>query len=488
MKEYFRYTYEKGKSYTCPSCGANKKYTRYIDVETEELLPEKYGKCNRVENCGYYLNPYKDGYSKGINSSNGPSSPFKPKNSEKLPVTYFIPNEILENTLSEYHQNIFVHNLKQTIPYPFLPEDVDQVCRLYQIGTIQSGYMKGATTFPFIDEKSMVRFIQVKLFDSLNHTKQTDSLTSMIERQYMPKTDSVPPWPARSPGIPKWLQDYKLNELKISCLFGAHLLPLFPFNRIALVEAPKTAIYGALCFGLPSGHEDLLWLAVYSRDTLTVAKCLALQGRKVYLFPDLSRDGETYEKWKKQAEEIQKQVPGLRIVVSDFLERIANRKSRNAGEDLADLLDQYDWRLFSRMHSPEAQNEKSPDHSLKAPETDQIVNEGVKTSYTYDNELITYEGRNMSKDYWLSQLGFIPGTWDDDLAELEKYFTFMMNSGTLPCPPIKIGNYPPIHNIHGFIKMNLETAKGQSGNPTYKPYFERLHLLRDYLLLVGDQK
>lgn len=492
MSKYFRFVFEKGGSHSCPSCGVQKKYSRYIDLETEELLPEKYGKCNRVENCGYHLNPYRDGYLREVDSSNGTPESHQPRISAKTSETFFIPNEVLESTLCCYDQNLFIDNLKHTVPHPFLPEDVDYVCRLYQIGTIHNGYMKGATTFPFIDEKARVRFIQVKLFDSLNHTIKTDSLSSMYERQYQSKAENMPSWPARSPAMPKWLQEYGMNDLKVSCLFGAHLLSLFPKNRIALVEAPKTAIYGSLYFGLPSGPEDLLWLAVYSRDTLTVAKCLALHGRKVYLFPDLSKDGSTYQKWQGQADEIQRVVPGLRIVVSDLLERIANRKSRTEGEDLADLLSHLDWRPFRRAQVPKESPCEITSTLIKVKsEESQTVrkDEGLKEpKYATDSNGDIEEGWDSSETFWFSHLGFVPGSWDADLADLEQFFSSMINSERLPAPPIQIGNYPPIHNIHGFIKMNLETAKGQSGNPTYKPYFERLLQLKDYLLLIDHTK
>ncbi len=488
MSTYYRYTYKKGISYTCPSCGVPKKFTRYVDQETMELLPEKYGKCNRVENCGYFLNPYKDGYSNGTSLSPGTTPTNGQKKLEVKPKPFFIPNEILENTIGHYDLNLFVQNLKQTIPYPFPSEEVDNACCLYRIGTIANGYMKGGTTFPFIDERANVRFIQVKLFNSLNHTTQTDSLPSMIERQYLSKTGNIPPWPARNPPMPRWLQDYSLNELKISCLFGAHLLSLFPKNPIALVEAPKTAIYGTLYFGLPSGPKDLLWLAVYSRDTLTAVKCMALMGRKVYLFPDLSRDGSTYEKWQNQAKEIQKQVPGLRIVVSDFLENIANQKSRNNGEDLADLLSQFDWRLFRNMNSTyQCSEEKVLSPEFVTPEADQKVckSEQGKSQIQHSvDEKKTNQPAMKPDSYWHTQFGFIPGSWDLELFELEQYFTEIIESGKFPAGPIKIGNHPPINNIPGFIRMNLETAKGQSGNPTYKPYFERLIQLREYLIMA----
>jgi hypothetical protein len=271
------------------------------------------------------------------------------------------------------------------------------------------------------------------------------------------------------------------------------LLPFFPNNRIALVEAPKTAIYGTLYFGLPKGPDDLLWLAVYSRDTLTVAKCQALQGRKVYLFPDLSKDGSTYQKWQRQAEEIQGAVPGLRIVVSDLLEKMASRESRNNGEDLADHLSKSDWRLFRKANGDdELPEEEQPVSDYIAPPDlpyiPKDVGEFISSRYTVDREPIDNQGWRHAKSGQFYLLGYIPESWDQDLYELELYFSQLIEAGALPETPLKIGNHPPIHNLPGFIRMNLETAKAQSGNPTFKPYLDRLLQLREYLLLAESEK
>ena len=62
MAKEYRYNLEqRGKLHFCVSCG-KKRMTRYIDKETKEYLPEKYGRCARMNNCAYHLNPYQDGY------------------------------------------------------------------------------------------------------------------------------------------------------------------------------------------------------------------------------------------------------------------------------------------------------------------------------------------------------------------------------------------------------------------------------------------
>ena len=60
-----RYTlqpYAGPKSRTpCPACGKPRCFTRYLDTDTGELLPDEYGRCDREANCGHHRNPYHAG-------------------------------------------------------------------------------------------------------------------------------------------------------------------------------------------------------------------------------------------------------------------------------------------------------------------------------------------------------------------------------------------------------------------------------------------
>jgi hypothetical protein len=215
---------------------------------------------------------------------------------------------------------------------------LERVISLYYLGTIAKGDKKGAVSFPFIDRLGNVRAVQVKKFDETNHTVSTDWLHSIIARDSSTK--------------PYWLEAYQSQESKVSCLFGEHLLAMFPNNPIALVEAPKTAIYGALYFGLPESQADWIWLAVYSLTSLNLEKCRILEGRKVFLFPDLSKDGKAFSLWSSRASEIEAELKGTRFFVSDFLEREAKEAELLSGLDLADYLIQQDWRKF-RNHTSE---------------------------------------------------------------------------------------------------------------------------------------
>jgi hypothetical protein len=328
LKNSYKYQLEKGsKKYPCPDCN-HKSLVRYIDNDRNEHLPEEYGRCDRESKCGYHINPYKAKYGKDEISIYHLS---KPRPRYKM---VYIPNSILKATLSleRYSCNVFLQNLISRIPYPFSHNDISDVAALYSLGTVTKGYLYGSVTFPYIDIKNNVRAIQVRKFDNDNHGIQTSFIHSIIE-QYNNK-NKLPQ--------PDWLRSYFQNEKVVSCLFGEHLLSLYPYHTVALVEAPKTAIYGTLYFGLPQQGSKLIWLSVYNQSSFTIDKLRVLEGRKVIVYPDLSKDGSTFKEWKSKAESMRK----IDFTFSTILEDYATVEEKNKGLDLADYLIQKDWREY----------------------------------------------------------------------------------------------------------------------------------------------
>ncbi len=324
MESEYKYQLEKGsRKHLCPQCN-KKTFVRFIDVESREYLPYEFGRCDRESKCNYYLNPYAEKY-----QQDQFIPIYKPqrKPQPKKEIIYF-DFETFKKTLQGYEKNTFIQNLISSIPFPFPIDEVTKVIELYRLGTTSAG----AISFPFIDINDGIRAVQVKQFDKNNKTTNTNWLHSIEAKKY--------------DVLPKWLDQYQKQDKRVSCLFGEHLLKCYPNNPIALVEAPKTAIYGSLYFGIPKDETKFIWLAVYNKSSFSFEKCKVLTGRNIFVFPDLSKDGNTFKEWKTKADQFQRQMKQTRFIFSDLLERFASVEDREQGNDLADILIQHDWKNF----------------------------------------------------------------------------------------------------------------------------------------------
>lgn len=474
MNIKYQYILEKGsRKHICPNCG-RKKFVRYTDVTTGDYLPVQYGRCDSETNCCYHVNPYKDGYAinpeeqerKYCMGNQRTQSHVLQHNSAINLEPVFIPVEVLHKTLSKegYEQNIFLQNLLYRVPFPFEAKDVERIISQYYLGTVCNGYRTGAITFPFIDISGNIKAVQVKQFDQENHTTGTDFLHAIIEKDYK-KNNEI---------IPGWLNAYNQNEIKVSCLFGEHLLHKYQVNPLALVEAPKTAIYSTLYFGFPDDPEKLLWLAVYNLSSLNVEKCKALQGRHVYLFPDLSKEGKAYSLWSKKAVELSKLLPRTRFIVSDLLEKNATEIERNKGLDLADYLIKQDWRKFSKKPIDTLnQIHREEPQTVSKQEPSTAKSENSEKSEALKNTLFCIEPskamtRNPSKIINQS-------LWN--IEELETSFA----GRKLPDHPIKLGSCANIIDIQLFIDSHLSTIIANEGKGTFLPYLMRLKELKAIL-------
>ncbi|CAA7392072.1 DUF6965 family protein [Chryseobacterium fistulae] len=497
-----RYNLEKGsKKYHCPKCH-KKTLVLYIDTETGDYLPPEYGRCDRESKCSYHLNPYSDGYvkihvkqQKVTKVTNGTiqkrkysGTRFKPqtlqnKIKSQTKIVYF-DFETFKETLQpeRYEKNIFIQNLFYHIPFPFKADEVTKIIQLYRLGTVANGYRAGANTFPFIDLHGKIRAVQVKQFDEANHTTGTDFLHSIIEKYY--NKNNKP--------LPQWLIKYNQNEKKISCLFGEHLLSKYPLNPVALVEAPKTAVYGALYFGLPETAENLIWLAVYNKSSFSFDKLEVLQGRNVFIFPDLSENGNTFKEWETKAKYFESQLSETRFILSELLEHLAPDNDKNSGYDLADYLIKQDWRLFRKQKIKEKTKSES-DHEyqfdaqyLSAPQKittyAEIKNNDAKRTKINEPEKPLLKTKNFisaNKKQVEKRAKKYPEIWSKDISDLEIFFF----NNEFPNTTVQLNSYSIISDVPKFIKSHLSVVKANNGNPTFSPYLSRLQQLRQVLTI-----
>jgi len=337
--ESYKYKLDRSsRKFLCPSpvCG-KKTFVRFIDAKTGELQSSEFGRCDREDSCGYFLYPKSD----WIMPRNVAKSQLIINESIRQTTNHnqvYIPWDAYQSSLLGFDNcSFFDYFSKKEVPDDLL----EKVIGMYYLGTVQSGYLRGALTIPFITVEDNIAFVQVKLFDEHNKTIKTSALHSLLKDK---------------PGN-QWIEEYEKNDLKVSCFFGAHLLKKYPNNPIALVEAPKTAIYGTCYYGVPENECDFLWLAVYNKSSLTEDKFKVLEGREILVFPDLSPSSSTFSEWKNKVEQFAKKLPNTKVTVFDYLELYAPDELKQSGGDYADYLCQFSWKEF--------QNEGKSDESVK---------------------------------------------------------------------------------------------------------------------------
>lgn len=450
MEKQYKYSLQKGSSKSiCPECG-KKTFVCYVDNITGERCPPQYGRCDREVKCGYHNRPPRETDYKPFNTYKVFAP--KPKPQPLRPI----PFEVLADTLNDYENNEFIQNLLQRVAFPFDPCDIEAVISQYYLGTVAD--WGGAVALPYIDIKNNIRAIQVKRFDQANHTTKTTFLHSILKYKFEQQGQA----------LPDWLAAYELNETKVSCLFGEHLLNKYPLNPIALVEAPKSAIYGTLYFGLPNVPGRFLWLAVYNLSSLNILKCKALEGRDVVLFPDLSTDGKAFDLWNSKLDKLNT-IKGARFTISNLLELNANQAEREEGCDIADYLICKDWRSFRESVLIEGK----PTQYARA-------REGEQPLLSEKSEKSELETKHFLCAPSLLQQDYRPKpkvNWNNEIAELEKFFEAV----DLPTSPTKLNNCSNIIDLPLFIESHLATVKAQNGQTIYLPYLERLQTLKQIL-------
>ena len=114
-------------------------------------------------------------------------------------------------------------------------------------------------------------------------------------------------------------QEWTLTQ----CLFGEHLLPLFPEKPVALVESEKTAI---ICAGL---IPKFIWLATGGKSQIN-SRLDVLKGRSITAFPDI--DG--YSTWVEKLAQLE----GFSYTVCDLLVKYGKPEDHEAHIDIADWL------------------------------------------------------------------------------------------------------------------------------------------------------
>lgn len=298
----YRYSLEKYSSkkqkVTCPNCGAKRKFVRYIDNVTGEILNENVGRCERVNHCGYHYKPREYFEQNGIKPS------YRKLNPQPLIPTYYYDFSVVKDSMIANTQT----NLYRYLTNYFEINQVKKTFNKYYVGHSSKFY--NSIIYWQVDLSQKVRSGKYMVYDP--NTGKRDK-----NKFYWSK-------------IPK-------NFERDQCLFGLHLLSntTYKDHLIGIVESEKTALICDLFF-----DEKILWLASGGMRNLNLKKFKPLENRTVILFPDLTNSNavkSSFYYWMEFGIKVKNQL-NIDLKINDYLERICNEEQKNQQLDLADFI------------------------------------------------------------------------------------------------------------------------------------------------------
>lgn len=319
----------RNKSLRCPSCGATHgAYKEYVNLQTGlpvDPVNHTCGRCDHEQSCGYHLTPkeYFAQNGKHLNSA----MPYTAKK-ETQRKRIEIPMEMVAATLRNTLRNgntltrwLWSLPLTDKERYEFL-----SVLQFYAVGTSRDGRV----IWWQMDEQFVIRTGKIMLYGQDGH-RVKDARGESIGFSWAHSQ-------LRKKGYFLPENDYDL----LQCLFGQHLLKMFPNAEVHLVESEKTAIFMALIDD--KAFTQNIWLATGGLQNLRPSTFITLANRKVICYPDL--DG--IDKWKQRIEEsVHKNIH----LYTDWARHLS--PSASSKSDIADMiLSKLYLRTPSEIHAP----------------------------------------------------------------------------------------------------------------------------------------
>lgn len=311
----------KASRHKCPKCNDPHSFAYYMDGNTGQVIDKNVGRCNHESGCGYHHTPKQFFIDNPVEKERF-EAPTRQKTIQKhQQEASCIPFQYIEKSVS--YNSSFVRFLCGLFDrYSLESPTIVRIMEDYALGATKDG----SIIYWQIDVNGKVRTGKVMRYDPLTGHRVKDTGGINWIHAMMKKQKLLP-------------DDFNL----VQCLFGEHLLRMYPTKIVALVESEKSAL-------IASGvYPDYIWLATGGKSQLSTDKLKVLRGRTVIMFPDV--DG--FEYWGNKAREVES--IGCKVVVSDLLEKNATDEDRANKIDLADWLIRY----LSETTVTEVRNELS---------------------------------------------------------------------------------------------------------------------------------
>lgn len=298
VNRYVLQRYEGVRSrFNCPNCGEKHCYTKFIDVTTGDYVGDEYGRCDRVEKCGYFVPPTgKNCKDKPLMVK--PSEALKGYQEEVLGISLISTAKVVESMTMNDNLSTFLFN-------NFDPIKVKNTLVKYKIG--ESDKWKGSTVFWQIDNQFDTRTGKIILYDvktgkRMKGERPFISWAHNPDYKLMDKT---------------FLEDFNLQQ----CIFGEHLVTP-ETTEIHIVESEKTAL---LC----NIMDGKVWLSVGGIEMINEDRLLPFKHCKMTFYPD--KGAKALDKWKKKLSEFH-EIYDIKINTS------LEKSDLPEGSDLADVI------------------------------------------------------------------------------------------------------------------------------------------------------
>lgn len=237
MKPDYKYEFEKApsKKGTCPGCGHKGEYRYYIGLSRE------YGKCERVNSCGYQKKP---------NEFAIPTTKVPTKRPELKIV--FPDDEVCRLTITDQSSSFHVFCIAEKLNIS------KEHLTKWNVGSRLNERTNRIET-AYVYQNTHQKYVNIRYFQYSNDGKRSKSQN------------------------PYSLKAAEINTKYSICLFGEHLLSASKI--ICLVESEKTAVIASY------HYPDFDWLATGGKSGLTDEKIHVLFNREIYYLNDADHAG-----------------------------------------------------------------------------------------------------------------------------------------------------------------------------------------------------
>jgi len=325
----YKYSLDSKEKFTCPECGAYNRFVKFVDNKTGIYLDGDFGKCDRIDSCGYELRP-DNCY---INDS---------ECSTKHKVRSLYDSDDINDHIEslrnfnkpEMKANIFFMELIKLFGIDKAYEAIEK----YQLET----FWDGAVFYPYFFDDNL-KSAKVMWYDENLHRLKYNR----EEKDYKVRDNNY-----RKQF--KWLHKFNYHsddgdhyrsntdddfDFCVG-LFGWDLLKGND-KTICCVEAEKTAVIMSIVY------PEFIWVATGGLLNLQPHKFPYYNYRKWLFFADLGKyEDETIKKyWMKQVDKISE---NYSFTVCDFINykppKISNHEFKRCidkGYDIADFVLDY---------------------------------------------------------------------------------------------------------------------------------------------------